>query len=116
MYIVCYYMNFFNFQSSFTVRQDIQGIPGIYHVYTRQRSLASQRSFLSLIVSLRHGRLADLFSLGHREPAHARSGAAKVPQPGVDLIDMATPLRGGAPCEFRLITSFIWEFAPKRYP
>ena len=38
---------------------------------------------------LRPGFPSDLLSFGHREAAHARLGPSKVPQPGVDLVNMA---------------------------
>jgi hypothetical protein len=96
MYTTGYYMTttqLYPQKACFTVRQSI---PGIHHAYTRQRSLASPLSFPSSLGSLGPGLLADLFSLGHREPAHARLGAAKIPQPGVDLVYMAAPPRGRA--------------------
>jgi hypothetical protein len=33
----------------------------------------------------------DLLSFGHREAAHMRLGQSKVPQPGIDLVNMAVP-------------------------
>ncbi len=74
-------------------------MPGIYHVYTTytmRRSHASQLSCPSALGSLRPGHPSDLLSLGHREAAHARLGPSKVPQPGVDLENMAAPPRGRA--------------------
>jgi hypothetical protein len=44
---------------------------------------ASDRDFLALP--------SHLLSFGHREAAHARLGPSKVPQPGVDLVNMAAP-------------------------
>ena len=34
---------------------------------------------------------SKLFSFGHREVAHTRLGPPKVPQPGVDLVNMGAP-------------------------
>jgi hypothetical protein len=39
----------------------------------------------------RLGLSANLFGLGDRKATHSRLGPAKVPQPGVDLINMAAP-------------------------
>ncbi len=70
----------------------------IYHVYTSRKSLASAgplcgpRSFGSIRPRLP----SDLLSFGHREASRARLGQSKVPQPGVDLVNMAAPPRGRA--------------------
>ena len=70
----------------------------IYHVYTSRKSVASAgplcgpRSFGSFGPRLP----SDLLSFGHREAAHARLGPSKVPQPGVDRVNMAAPPRGRA--------------------
>ncbi len=40
---------------------------------------------------LRFGLCANPFGLGYRKATHSRLGPAKVPQPGVDLINMAAP-------------------------
>ncbi len=69
-------------------------IPCIYYAYTMRRSLASQLSWPSALGSLRQGLPSELLSFGHREAAHARLGPSKVPQPGVDLVNMAAPPRG----------------------
>ncbi len=69
-------------------------IPCIYQTYTMQRSLASPLSCPSALGSLGPGLPSDLLSLGHRDAAHARLGPSKVPKPGVDLVNMAAPLRG----------------------
>jgi hypothetical protein len=37
------------------------------------------------------GHSANPFGLGDRKATHSRLGPAKVPQPGVDLINMAAP-------------------------
>jgi hypothetical protein len=80
-------------------------IPGIYHVcyvllgyaYTMQWSLASQHSCPSALGSLRPGLPSDLIlSFSHREAAYARLGPSKVPQPGIDLVNMAAPPLGKA--------------------
>ena len=68
-------------------------IPGIYLVYTMRKSLASLLSRPSALGSIRPGLPSDLLSFGHREAAHARLGPSKVPQPGVDLVNMAAPPR-----------------------
>ena len=39
------------------------------------------------------GTSANLFGFDHRKSTNTRLGPAKVPQPGVDLIHMATPAR-----------------------
>jgi hypothetical protein len=39
----------------------------------------------------RSGLSANPFGLGDRKATHSRLGPAKVPQPGVDLINMAAP-------------------------
>ncbi len=46
--------------------------------------------------SLRPGLPSELLSFGHREAAHARLGLSKVPQLGVDLVNMAAPPRDWA--------------------
>ncbi len=76
-------------------------IPCIYQTYTIRRSLASppRLSCSSALGSLRPGLPSDLLSLGHWEAAHARLGPSKVPQPGVDLVNMAAPPRGRAQVE-----------------
>ncbi len=90
-------------KACFTVRQDIPGIykvytmyiPDIYHakVTCKTALLPTQpRSF----GSIGPGLPSDLLSFGHREAAHARLGQSKVPQPGVDLVNMAAPPRGRA--------------------
>jgi hypothetical protein len=75
-------------------------IPGIYHVYTRhipcEGHLLALLSCPSALGSLRPGLPSDLLCFGHREAAHARLGPSKVPQPGVDLVNMAAPPRGWA--------------------
>ena len=68
-------------------------IPGISYPYTVQKSLASLLSCPSALGSLRQGLPSDLLGFGHREAAHARLGPSKVPQPGVDLVNMAAPPR-----------------------
>jgi hypothetical protein len=68
-------------------------IPGIYYTYTMQKSGSSLLSCPSALGSLRQGLPSDLLSFGHREVAHARLGQSKVPQPGVDVINMAAPPR-----------------------
>ncbi len=49
-----------------------------------------------LFGSIGQGIPSDLLSLGHREASHARLGQSKVPQPGVDLVNMAAPPCGRA--------------------
>ncbi len=71
-------------------------IPCIYYAYAMRRSLASPLSCPSALGSLRPGLPSELLSFGHREAAHARLGPSKVPQPGVDLVNMAALLRGRA--------------------
>ncbi len=61
-----------------------------------RRSLASPLSCPPALGSLGPGLPSDLLILGHREAAHARLRPSKVPQPGVDLINMAAPPRGRA--------------------
>ena len=68
----------------------------IYFAYTMRRSLPSFLSCPSVLGSLRPRLPSDLLSFGHREAAHARLGPSKVPQPGVDLVNMAAPPRGRA--------------------
>ncbi len=63
--------------------------PCIYYAYTMRWSLASPLSCTSALGSLRPGLQSELLSFGHREAAHARLGPSKVPQPGVDLVNMA---------------------------
>jgi hypothetical protein len=58
-----------------------------------RKSLASLLSRPSALGSIRPGLPSDLLSFGHREAAHARLGPSKVPQPGVDLVNMAAPPR-----------------------
>ncbi len=84
----------------FTVRQDIARIyhgytiyiPDIYHA----KVTCEQLSCPSALGSLGPGLPSDLLSFGHREATHARLGPSKVPQPGVDLVNMAAPRRGRA--------------------
>ena len=57
-----------------------------------RNSRASHLSCPSAIGSLRPGLPSDLLSFGHRQ-ANARLGSSKVPQPGVDLVNMAAPPR-----------------------
>jgi hypothetical protein len=72
-------------------------IPSIYYAaYTMRRSLASPLSCPSALGSLRPRLSSELVSFGHRKAAHARLGPSKVPQPGVDLLNMAAPPRGRA--------------------
>ena len=66
-------------------------IPCIYYAYTMRWSLASPLSCPSALGSLRPGLPSELFSFGHREVAHTRLGPSKVPQTGVDLVNMAAP-------------------------
>ncbi len=68
----------------------------IYYSYTMLRSLASPLSCPSALGSLRQRLPWELLSFGHREASHARLGPSKVPQPGVDLVNMAAPPRGRA--------------------
>jgi hypothetical protein len=68
----------------------------IYYAHTMRRSLASPLSCPSALGSLRPGLPSELLSFGHREAAHTRLGPSKVPQPGVDLVNMASPPRGRA--------------------
>ncbi len=68
----------------------ITGIPCIYYAYTMRRSV-KPLSCPSALGSLRPGLQWELLSFGHREAAHARLGASKVPQPDVDLVNMAAP-------------------------
>jgi hypothetical protein len=71
-------------------------IPGIYYTYTMQKSGSSLLSCPSALGSLRPGLPLDLLSFGHREAAHSRLGQSKVPQPGVELVNMAAPPRDRA--------------------
>ena len=64
---------------------------GIFLVYTMQNSRASLLSCPSAFGSLRQGLPSDLLSFG--QATHARLGSSKVPQPGVDLVNMAAPPR-----------------------
>jgi hypothetical protein len=66
-------------------------IPCIYYAYTMLWSLASLLSCPSTLGSFRPGLPSELFSFGHREATHATLGSSKVPQPGVDLLNMAAP-------------------------
>ncbi len=66
-------------------------IPCIYYAYTMRWSLASPLSCPSALGSLRPGLPLKLLSFGHREVAHTRLGPSKLPQPGVDLVNMAAP-------------------------
>jgi len=66
-------------------------IPCIYYAYTIRMSLASPLSCPSALGSLRLGLPSELLSFGYRGPAHARLGPSKVPQLGVDLVNMAAP-------------------------
>jgi hypothetical protein len=59
--------------------------------YSMRWSLASPLSCPAALGSLRPGLPSELFSFGHREVAHMRLGPSKVPQPGVDLVNMAAP-------------------------
>ena len=58
-----------------------------------RRSLATSLSCPSALGSLRPGLPPELLSFGHREAAHTRLGPSKVPQPGIDLVNMAAPPR-----------------------
>jgi hypothetical protein len=71
-------------------------IPCIYYAYSMRWSLASTLSCPAALGSLRPGLPSELFSFGHREAAHTRLGPSKVPQPGVDLVNMAAPPWGRA--------------------
>jgi hypothetical protein len=71
-------------------------IPCIYYAYTMRRSLASPLSCPSALGSLTPGLPLELLSFGHREAARARLGPSKIPQPGIDLVNMAAPPRGRA--------------------
>jgi len=71
-------------------------IPCIYYAYSMRWSLASPLSCPAALGSLRPGLPSELFSFGHREVAHTRLGPSKVPQPGVDLVNMAAPPWGWA--------------------
>ena len=62
-------------------------------LFRSRNSRASLLSCPSALGSLRPGLPSDLLSFGHREAAHARLGPSKVPQPGVDLVNMAAPPR-----------------------
>ena len=72
---------------------------GIYQVYTCHISSAVR--FLAVRVPAAHraesacrsGRLEDPFGFCDRKPCNSRLGSAKVPQPGVDLVNMAAPAR-----------------------
>ncbi len=70
-------------------------IPCIYYAYIGHL-LASLVAHPRLEASDRDFRLnpSELLSFGHREAAHVRLGQSKVPQPGVDLVNMAAPPRG----------------------
>ena len=61
-----------------------------------QWSLAIPLSCPSSLGSLRPGLPSELLSFGLREAAHARLGPSKVPQPGIDLVNMAAPPLGWA--------------------
>jgi hypothetical protein len=58
--------------------------------------LAIPLSCPSAFGSLRPGLPSELLSFGLREATHARLGPSKVPQPGIDLVNMAAPPRGWA--------------------
>jgi hypothetical protein len=68
-------------------------IPCIYYAYAMRLSLASPLSSPAALGSLRPGLPSELVSFGHREVANrdTRLGPSKVPQPGVDLVNMAAP-------------------------
>jgi hypothetical protein len=68
-------------------------IPCIYHAYTMRRSLAIPLSCPSALGS---GTSVGASQFGHREAARARLGPSKVPQPGIDLVNMAAPPGGWA--------------------
>ncbi len=84
----------------FTHSRDIPGINNIYTMYIpcifqsldSPGQLCGPRS----LGSIGPGLPSDLLSLGHREAAHARLGPSKIPQPGVDLVNMAATPRGRA--------------------
>ncbi len=84
----------------FTHSQDIQGIYQVYTTYIpclfqsldSPGLLCGPHSF----GSIGPGLPSDLLSLGHWEAAHARLGPSKIPQPGVDLVNLAAPPRGRA--------------------
>jgi hypothetical protein len=67
-------------------------IPCIFQSLDSQGQLCGPCSF----GSIRQGLSLDLLSLGHREATHERLGQSKVPQPGVDLVNMAAPPRDRA--------------------
>jgi hypothetical protein len=66
-------------------------IPCIYYAYTMRWSLASPLSCPSALGSLGPRLPSKLLSFGHREVAHTILGPSEVPQPGVDLVNMAAP-------------------------
>ncbi len=70
----------------------------IYKVYTRYTIHIPCEGHCcpSALGSLRPGLPSELLSFGLREAAHARLGQSKVPQPGIDLENMAAPPRGWA--------------------
>jgi hypothetical protein len=55
--------------------------------------LDSSSSAGRLLGRFRPGLYANPSGLGDRKATHSRLGPAKVPQPGVDIINMAAPAR-----------------------
>jgi hypothetical protein len=70
-------------------------LKGIIYCQTGYASLVA-RLVAHPLGSLRPRLPSELLSFGHRETAHARLGPSKVPQPGVDLVNMAAPPQGWA--------------------
>ncbi len=63
----------------------------MYHVYTMYILYMYHAKVTCEPASLGPRLPLDLLSFGHREAAHTRLGPSKVPQPGVDLVNMAAP-------------------------
>ena len=68
-------------------------IPGIYLSYFLRCNLPGLPGPHSTLGRIRSGRSADPFGCCDRKPCDSRLGPAKVPQPGVDLVNMAAPAR-----------------------
>ena len=71
-------------------------IPSIYRSLPPSHTLSCPLRHPGSLSSLRPGRLADLFSFGHRQAANARLRVPEWPQPRVDLVNMASFPRGPA--------------------
>ncbi len=68
-------------------------IPRIYLSYLFRCNLPGLPGLCSTPGRIRSGGLADPFGFCDRKPCDSWLGSAKVPQPGVDLVNMAAPAR-----------------------